>query len=59
MEVPLRLPRKNAAREPRKPTLTLVIDDALRKRLDRHREVNWSEVIRSDLARHLDRLEKR
>jgi len=53
------LPHRPVARSPRQPTLTLVIDDALRRRLDKHRDVNWSEVIRQHLDAALQRLEKR
>jgi len=50
------LPRREQARSPRKPTLTLVIDESLRAKLDRHRDVNWSEVIRRELEKQLARL---
>lgn len=50
---------KPKARAPRLPTLTLVIDEKLRGRLDRHKDANWSEFIRRCLGAELDRLERR
>jgi len=40
------------------PTLTLSIPDELKKRMDKHSEVNWSEVIRSRLEKRAEALLK-
>ena len=39
--------------------ISLYVPEALQRRLQAHREVNWSEVIRQDLIKHLDILEKK
>jgi len=37
--------------------ITVSIPEALSKRLKRHKEVKWSEVVRKALADYVDRLE--
>lgn len=37
--------------------MTLRIPDDLKTRLDRHQEINWSEVARQAMTAYLDKLE--
>ncbi len=39
------------------PNITLSIPDSLHKRLKKHREIRWSEVIRAMLEKRLEDLE--
>lgn len=40
------------------PTLTLSIPDELKKRMDKHSEINWPNVLRSRLKRRAEALLK-
>ena len=35
------------------------IDDELKKKMDKYKFINWSEVIRSELVKFIERLESR
>jgi hypothetical protein len=39
--------------------MTLRLTPGLKRRMAKHREVNWSEVVRRYLADYIDELEKR
>jgi len=39
------------------PTITVNVDDALKKRMDQHPEINWSEVTRQAIQEKLEKLE--
>jgi predicted transcriptional regulator len=39
--------------------ISVRIDDSLKKRMDRYRHINWSEVIRAELNKIVERLESR
>ncbi|AIY90671.1 hypothetical protein [Geoglobus acetivorans] len=39
--------------------ISVRIDDRLKKQMDKHRHINWSEVIRAELTRVIERLESR
>lgn len=39
------------------PTLTVNVDDALKERMERHPEINWSEVTRQAIREKIEKLE--
>jgi len=39
------------------PTITVNVDDDLKKRMDKHPEINWSEVTRQAIQEKIDALE--
>lgn len=39
------------------PTITVNVDDALKDRMERHPEINWSEVTRQAIREKIERLE--
>ena len=39
--------------------ISVRIDDKLKKQMKKHRHINWSEVIRAELTRFIERLESR
>lgn len=39
------------------PTITVNVDDALKERMDRHPEINWSEVTRQAIREKITKLE--
>lgn len=39
------------------PTITVNVDDDLKSRMDRHPEINWSEVTRQAIREKIDALE--
>jgi len=41
------------------PVISVRVDDELKKKMDKHRYVNWSEIIRTEIAKIIERLESR
>ena len=39
------------------PTITVNVDDALKERMERHPEINWSEVTRQAIRDKIEKLE--
>jgi len=39
------------------PTITVNVDDALKERMEKHPEINWSEVTRQAIEEKIDALE--
>jgi len=39
------------------PTITVNVDDALKERMERHPEINWSEVTRQAIRDRIEKLE--
>jgi len=39
------------------PTITVNVDDDLKERMDRHPEINWSEVTRQAIQEKIEALE--
>jgi hypothetical protein len=39
------------------PTITVNVDDDLKKRMDKHPEINWSEVTRQAIQEKIEALE--
>jgi len=39
------------------PTITVNVDDDLKERMEKHPEINWSEVTRQAIAEKIDALE--
>lgn len=39
------------------PTITVNVDDALKERMERHPEINWSEVTRQAIREKIEQLE--
>jgi ribosomal protein L15 len=39
------------------PTITVNVDDALKERMEKHPEINWSEVTRQAIRDKIERLE--
>jgi len=39
------------------PTITVNVDDELKDRMERHPEINWSEVTRQAIQEKIERLE--
>jgi hypothetical protein len=39
------------------PTITVNVDDGLKERMDRHPEINWSEVTRQAIREKIETLE--
>lgn len=39
------------------PTITVNVDDALKERMERHPEINWSEVTRQAIREKITQLE--
>jgi hypothetical protein len=39
------------------PTITVNVDDDLKERMDRHPEINWSEVTRQAIKEKIEALE--
>lgn len=39
------------------PTITVSVDDALKERMERHPEINWSEVTRQAIREKITQLE--
>jgi len=39
------------------PTITVNVDDDLKERIDRHPEINWSEVTRQAIQEKIEALE--
>lgn len=39
------------------PTITVNVDDTLKQRMDKHPEINWSEVTRQAIEEKIDALE--
>ena len=40
-------------------TVSLLVPDALKRKMDEHGEINWSAVLKSSIEDELDRLESR
>jgi Arc/MetJ-type ribon-helix-helix transcriptional regulator len=40
------------------PAITVNVDDALKKRMEKHSEINWSEVVRQAIRCKIERLER-
>jgi len=41
------------------PVISVRIDDELKRKMDKYKFINWSEVIRLELAKFIERLESR
>ncbi|ADC66046.1 conserved hypothetical protein [Ferroglobus placidus DSM 10642] len=41
------------------PVISVRVSDELKKKMDRHRYVNWSEIIRKEIEKVIERLESR
>jgi ribosomal protein L15 len=39
------------------PTITVNVDDALKERMEKHPEINWSEVTRQAIRDKIEKLE--
>lgn len=39
------------------PSITVNVDDALKERMERHPEINWSEVTRQAIREKIEKLE--
>lgn len=39
------------------PTITVNVDDDLKKRMEKHAEINWSEVTRQAIRNKIEKLE--
>lgn len=39
------------------PTITVNVDDALKERMEKHPEINWSEVTRQAIREKIEKLE--
>jgi len=39
------------------PTITVNVDDALKERMEKHPEINWSEVTRQAIRNKIEKLE--
>lgn len=39
------------------PTITVNVDDALKERMEKHPEINWSEVTRQAIRSKIEKLE--
>jgi hypothetical protein len=39
------------------PTITVNVDDALKERMEKHPEINWSEVTRQAIQDKIEKLE--
>ena len=39
------------------PTITVNVDDALKERMEKHPEINWSEVTRQAIQEKIEKLE--
>jgi ribosomal protein L15 len=39
------------------PTITVNVDDALKERMEKHPEINWSEVTRQAIRTKIEKLE--
>ncbi len=40
------------------PVISVRIDDELKRKMDKYKFINWSEVIRSELTKFIERLKK-
>lgn len=41
------------------PVISVRIDDELKRKMDKYRYINWSEIIRTEIAKVIERLESR
>ncbi len=41
------------------PVINIRVDDELKKKMDKYRYVNWSEILRAEIVRTIERLEGR
>lgn len=39
------------------PTITVSVDDALKERMEKHPEINWSEVTRQAIRNKIEKLD--
>ena len=41
------------------PVISVRIDDELKKKMDKYKYINWSEIIRKEIVKIIERLESR
>ena len=41
------------------PVISVRIDDELKRKMDKYKYINWSEIIRAEIAKVIERLESR
>jgi len=41
------------------PVISVRVDDELKRKMDKYRYINWSEVIRTEIAKIIERFESR
>ncbi len=41
------------------PVISVRVDDELKKKMDKYKYINWSEIIRTEIVKIIERLESR